>query len=173
MTVFLTGMFCSGKTTVGKELWKKLLEDRTAHFIDLDECIEKFFDCKIKDIIRSHGDDYFAGMEEGMLRTIWLNDSRFGITVIATGGRTYLRPRCQRFMYDNGTVFYIKTSPEKILERCIPAEMESRGIKTIDLAGITETFGDRDPQYSFRSIVIDGDGSSKEIADKILKKIDA
>ena len=61
-SLILTGMMGVGKSTVGKELSKKL----GYKFIDMDNLIEKKEDLTITKIFRVKGENYFRKIEENL-----------------------------------------------------------------------------------------------------------
>tara|TARA_B100000902_G_C27134419_1_gene825310 strand:- start:299 stop:820 length:522 start_codon:yes stop_codon:yes gene_type:complete len=76
--ICLIGMPGSGKSTIGKQLSKKL----KYAFFDIDEEIEKQEKIKIKDIFSIKGEDYFRTVETAIFNEI-INKRRI---VISTGG---------------------------------------------------------------------------------------
>ena len=79
MNIVLTGYRCSGKTSVGKILAKKL----GRKFLDTDELIEEHSGCPIDKIIRSRGWNYFREIEKAVIKKAVREDN----LVMATGGR--------------------------------------------------------------------------------------
>ena len=66
MIIVLIGYMGSGKSTVGKELAKKL----KFNFLDLDNYIENKYNSSISDIFDIHGEIYFRKIESECVREI-------------------------------------------------------------------------------------------------------
>ncbi|MEO9965269.1 MAG: shikimate kinase [Reichenbachiella sp.] len=108
--IFLTGMPGSGKTTLGKELAKKL--DR--NFFDLDAEIERMAGWVIPDIFAQVGEDYFRELEKSVLyMLIRLNEP----AVIATGGGTPCFYDNMNLMNMSGTTIFLETAIDTLIER--------------------------------------------------------
>ena len=80
-SLILTGMMGVGKSTVGKELSKKL----GYKFIDMDNLIEKKENMTITKIFRVKGENYFRKIEENLTLNT-LKDKR---VVISLGGGAF------------------------------------------------------------------------------------
>ena len=76
--ICIIGMPGSGKSTIGKQLSKKLKYS----FFDTDEEIEKQEKIKIKDLFSIKGEDYFRAIETSIFNEI-INKKKI---VISTGG---------------------------------------------------------------------------------------
>ena len=76
--ICIIGMPGSGKSTIGKQLSKKLKYS----FFDTDEEIEKKEKIKIKDLFSIKGEDYFRAIETSIFNEI-INKKKI---VISTGG---------------------------------------------------------------------------------------
>lgn len=99
----------SGKTSVGKELAKKL----KWQFVDLDELIELREKRLIKDIFAQDGEAYFRRVEKRVLKEA-AKERKF---VIACGGGVVLDKDNIALMKESGTIFCLKARPEVILKR--------------------------------------------------------
>ena len=81
--ICLIGMPGSGKSTIGKQLSKKLKYS----FFDTDDEIEKQEKIKIKDIFSQKGEDYFRAVEIAVFNKL-MNKNKI---VISTGGGLVIR----------------------------------------------------------------------------------
>ena len=81
--ICLIGMPGSGKSTIGKQLSKKLKYS----FFDTDDEIEKKEKIKIKDIFSQKGEDYFRAVEIAIFNKL-MNKNKI---VISTGGGLVIR----------------------------------------------------------------------------------
>ena len=106
--IILIGPMGSGKTTVGKQLAKRLRMD----FVDSDHMIEERCGVSISTIFDIEGEDGFRKRETKMLSELC---DRTGV-VLATGGGAITSEE-NRILLRKGFVIYLKTSIETQLAR--------------------------------------------------------
>ena len=106
--IVLVGMMASGKTAIGKLLAKKLKRN----FYDLDNLIENEMNTSINEIFQNEGEEKFRNIEYRQLTKIKDYNS-----VIASGGGTYINPKCHKYINDFGFTIWIKASSNIILQR--------------------------------------------------------
>ena len=99
---------CVGKTTVGKALAKEL----NCNFYDLDWYIEERFHTKVSRIFAEEGEQRFRDLERRMLREV----AAFEDIVLSCGGGTPCYFDNMEYMNSVGETFYLKASPETILQ---------------------------------------------------------
>lgn len=97
--LILIGLPASGKTTVGRQLARRL----DMPFFDCDEAIEAAAGCSISDIFSRHGEAYFRELEHRTLETLCRKEG----CVIATGGGAVLREDNRLLLQRSGTVFWL------------------------------------------------------------------
>lgn len=97
--LILIGLPASGKTTVGRQLARRL----DMPFFDCDEAIEAAAGCSVSDIFARHGEAYFRELEHRTLETLCRKEGR----VIATGGGAVLREDNRLLLQRSGTVFWL------------------------------------------------------------------
>lgn len=107
--LLLTGMRCSGKTTVGKRLAKKL----GRKFVDLDQEIERTEELKIEKIVALKGWPYFRKVEQ----KICSDFSSQKNLVIAAGGGVVLDPKNMRALKKNSVNIFLFADPGILCER--------------------------------------------------------
>ena len=108
-TIVLIGMMGSGKTSVGKELAKKLSID----FIDIDQEIEKKYQMTIPEIFQNKGESFFRKIEENMSCKL-INGKP---CVISIGGGGFLNKKIRSKIKINAISIWINTSLNKIYQR--------------------------------------------------------
>ena len=108
-TIVLIGMMGSGKTSVGKELAKKL----TVPFIDIDQEIEKKYQMNIPEIFNVKGEDFFRKIEENMSCKFIKGKP----CVISLGGGAFLNRRVRRTIKVNAVSIWINARLDKIYQR--------------------------------------------------------
>ena len=97
--LILIGLPASGKTTVGRQLARRL----DMPFFDCDEAIEAAAGCSVSDIFARYGEAYFRELEHQTLETLCCKEG----CVIATGGGAVLREDNRLLLQRSGTVFWL------------------------------------------------------------------
>ena len=150
-----------GKSTVGKELSKKL----GYKFIDMDNLIEKKENMTITKIFRIKGENYFRKIEENLT----LNTLKDKKVVISLGGGAFLNPRIRKEVLKTTISFWLNVSIKSLLLRV------SRNKKRPLIEGnykkkMTDIFSKRKDTYKLANYKIDCDNLKKfEVVKKILK----
>lgn len=107
--IFLIGYMGAGKTTVGKELAKRM----ELSFIDLDLYIEARYHKTVRELFEEKGEAYFRETERKMLHEV----SMFEDVLISTGGGIPCFFDNMSFMNEEGTTVYLKVSSEELAKR--------------------------------------------------------
>ena len=160
-SLILTGMMGVGKSTVGKELSKKL----GYKFIDMDNLIEKKENMTITKIFRVKGENYFRKIEENLT----LNTLKDKKVVISLGGGAFLNPRIRKEVLKTTISFWLNVSIKSLLLRV------SRNKKRPLIEGnykkkMTDIYSKRKDTYKLANYKIDCDNLKKfEVVKKILK----
>jgi 3-dehydroquinate synthase len=109
MKIVLTGFMGTGKTSVGKELARKLGYE----FIDTDTLIEQKEGVPISIIFKKKGEEYFRALEQTMIKEV----SQIRNVVIATGGGVIKNKKNVENLGRRGIIVWLKADPEIILKR--------------------------------------------------------
>ena len=107
--LILTGFMGTGKSTVGREVARRL----GRAFIDMDHLIEQRAGRSIARIFAEEGEGTFRAMEAQLCREL----SQARGLVIATGGGTLVDPENRRIMMQNAMVVCLEADVETILAR--------------------------------------------------------
>ncbi|MEA3342304.1 MAG: shikimate kinase, partial [Chloroflexota bacterium] len=107
--VVLTGFMGTGKTTIGREVARRM--DR--HFVDMDAEIEARAGKSISRIFAEDGEATFRQAES----TLCAELSGERSLVIATGGGTLVDPANRSLMAASGAVICLNAAPDEILRR--------------------------------------------------------
>ena len=109
MRLILVGLPGSGKSTVGRQLARRL----DLPFFDSDHAIEQRLGCPIRSFFEREGEEAFRDVEEAVIAE--LASSQDG--VIATGGGSVLRPANRERLRAAGSVIYLRSTPEDVFRR--------------------------------------------------------
>lgn len=138
--IVLTGFMASGKTTVGREIAKKM----NMIFYDTDKIIEEQEGKTVSDIFEKNGEKYFRELENRV--AIALKNAENA--VIATGGGFVINPQNIDLMRQNGVIINLKTNPEIIAERIESGRGSRPLMKTNSLDEVIERFNLRKIYYN-------------------------
>ena len=139
MLLVLVGLPGSGKTTVGRQLARRL----HLPFVDSDHAIENRLGCSVREYFEREGEDRFRDLESEVLAD--LCHSHQG--VLSTGGGSVLRPINRERLRENGHVFYLRSSPEEVFRRLRNDQNRPLLQVTDPQARLRELFEVRDPLY--------------------------
>ena len=137
--IYLVGLMGAGKTTVGRQLAKRL----GRKFYDSDHEIVARTGVPIPTIFEIEGEDGFRRREA---LTIAELAEESGI-VLATGGGAVIDPDTRRRLHDSGWTVYLNVPPVLLYERT--RNDKNRPLLRVDnpLAKLEELHAQRDPFY--------------------------
>jgi len=139
LSICLVGLPGSGKTTVGRQLARRL----SLPFVDSDHAIETRIGCSIREFFDREGEARFRDMEEEVLDTLSLDPH----CVLSTGGGAVLRPNNRVNLHSRGQVVYLKSTPEELFRR-LRHDVSRPLLQVADpLSRMRELFAVRDPLY--------------------------
>jgi shikimate kinase len=107
--IVLIGFMGAGKSVVAKELAKTLQRK----IVSTDELIEKAQKKTIAQIFEEKGESYFRRLEREAVQHIALEED----LIVDCGGGIVLHPDNIKDLKQNGTLFYIVSTPKIIFER--------------------------------------------------------
>lgn len=138
-SVFLVGLPGSGKSTVGRQLAKRL----QLTFVDSDQVIEERLGCSIREYFDQAGEAAFRDLEQSTIDEL----SRLPDTVLSTGGGAVLRDANRRVLRDRGWVVYLKSHPSELFRRL--RHDKTRPLLQVGdpLQKLKDLFHARDPLY--------------------------
>jgi len=119
MKIYLVGLPGCGKSTLGKQLSKRL----NIPFIDLDIAIEQREGKVIKEIFKLKGEDYFRKVESDTLKKVSEGLPEF---VIATGGGAPVFFDNMEFMNKLGQTVFLDVPAREITNRILKSSKEER-----------------------------------------------
>lgn len=149
--IIIIGYMGAGKTTVGKALAK----DLGLTFYDLDWYIESRMHKTVKQIFDEQGEEGFRRIERNMLHEV----AEFEDVIISCGGGTPCFFDNIDYMNQVGEVFYLKASPETILQHLSMSRGERPLLKDKTPEQlqqfVTEQLAQREPFYSKARHIVD------------------
>lgn len=139
MRLALVGLPGSGKSTVGRQLARRL----RLPFADTDQAIEQRIGCSIREFFEREGEASFRDIEEEVIREL----AQGGAGVLATGGGAVLRPANRENLRRAGHVIYLRSTPEELFKRL--RHDANRPLLQVDdpLARLRSLYDERDPLY--------------------------
>lgn len=160
--IVLVGFMGTGKTTVARELAKRLKWE----YVSLDDLIEKRENRPITRIFAENGEDYFRNIESQIVKEVSEREN----LVIDAGGGVVIREENIINLKKKGILICLKARPEIILERT--KEYTHRPLLNVDNPSeqIRELLRIREPFYARADYAIDtSDISTSEVVEKILE----
>ena len=159
--IYLVGLMGAGKTTVGRQLARRL----GRVFYDSDHEIVARTGVPIPTIFEIEGEDGFRRREA---QTIAELSAGSGM-VLATGGGVVLNPENRQLLRDTGWVVYLNVPPALLYERT----RHDRGRPLLSvpdpLAKLEELYAQRDPLYrEIAHLTVDG---SKLVASGVVQHL--
>lgn len=154
--IIITGMPGSGKTTVGRELSKRL----GMNFADTDLMIESKYG-KISEIFRTEGEAGFRKYERESVEIV----SRMRDTVISTGGGAVLDSRNINSFKETGVIVYLDRPLKMLLE----TDITGRPLLSEGKAAIEMLYAERRPIYEgCADLAPDNSGTDEECVNTII-----
>lgn len=140
LIVALVGMPGSGKSTVGRQLARRL----KSRFADSDHVIEERLGCSVREYFERSGEEAFRDLEQSALDEL---TSQGGWSVLSTGGGAVLREVNRQHLRQRCQVIYLRSSPEEIFRRV--RHDRNRPLLQVDdpLQRLRDLYQVRDPLY--------------------------
>jgi shikimate kinase len=137
--VSLVGLPGSGKSTVGRQLARRL----QLPFLDSDHLIEQRLGCSIREYFEREGEVRFRDLEESVIDE--LTQRQEG--VLSTGGGVVLREANRAHLHARSRVVYLKSSPDELFRR-LRHDTQRPLLQVADpLQRLRDLYAVRDPLY--------------------------
>ena len=139
MRLALIGLPGSGKTTVGRQLARRL----QLPFVDTDQVLEQRLGCSIRDFFANEGESRFRDVEEQVIDELTLTHEG----VLSTGGGVVLRAPNREHLHQRSHVVYLRSTPEEVYRRV--RHDQNRPLLQVEdpMQRLRELFAVRDPLY--------------------------
>ena len=148
--IFIIGFMGSGKTYWGR-IWAA---KEGLSFFDLDNEVENAFQMSVHEIFEKEGEEKFREMERYHLMK-FENKKNF---LLSCGGGTPCFNGNMEWMKKHGTVFYLKASPQIILEQVMNETQQRPLLKKVNPAEllffIEKKLMEREPFYSMADFTL-------------------
>ncbi len=137
--ISLIGLPGSGKTTVGRQIARRL----QLPFVDSDHAIEQRLGCSIREFFEREGEERFRDIEEQVIDELTQVPAR----VLSTGGGAVLRSANRQHLRERAQVVYLKSSPEELFRR-LRHDVNRPLLQVADpMARLRDLYAQRDPLY--------------------------
>src|SRR6476469_11176727 len=107
--LILVGFSCSGKTTLGRNVARRL----RLTFVDTDRLIEEMTGRTIPDIFLEDGEAAFRDLEREAIDRILQQRNQ----VVSTGGGAFVDPDNRRRLREGNLVIHLQVRPETVVDR--------------------------------------------------------
>jgi len=135
----LVGLPGSGKTTVGRQLARRL----KLPFVDSDHALEVRLGCSIREFFEREGEDRFRDVESEVIDDLTQGETK----VLSTGGGSVLRPLNRDFLHSRCKVIYLKSTPDELFRR-LRHDTNRPLLQVADPLGkLRDLYSVRDPLY--------------------------
>ena len=166
MKIILLGYMASGKSTIGKEISKKLY----MNFIDLDDYIVKRENRSISEIFKIKGEIYFRRIEHLYLKEIL--DAKDDFVLSLGGGTPCYANNMELIQHSIAKSIFIKTSIATLVTRLIEEKSKRPLVANLENEQITTFVAkhlfERSFFYEQAKIILDTDNKSlQEITSEI------
>ena len=136
---FLIGLPGSGKSTVGRQLARRI----ALPFFDSDLVIEQRLGCSIREFFEREGEDRFRDIETTILDELTAGPP----CVVSTGGGSVLRNENREHLHQRGSVVYLRSTPEEVFRR-LRYDRNRPLLQVADpLQRLKDLYAVRDPLY--------------------------
>ena len=136
--ICLIGLPYSGKTTVGKKLYKHLKKG----FIDTDDIIRNKYNMSLSSIIHQYGNQQYLKIEQDVIKSLTCKN-----TVISTGGSIIYEPLAIKYLKNelDVKIYHLFLSKQEFLKRA--DNLTKRGVIIDSDKTITDLYNERISLY--------------------------
>lgn len=139
LPVALVGLPGSGKSTIGRQLARRL----NCPFLDTDHALEQRVGLSVREFFEREGEDAFRDLEESLIDEL----TQGGASVLSTGGGAILRPINRRHLRERTHAVYLHSAPEEVFRR-LRHDRNRPLLQVPDPLGrLRELYAVRDPLY--------------------------
>jgi len=152
--VALLGLRGAGKTTIGRELARRL----HVRFVELDRRIEKAADMSLAELFSIYGEDHYRRLERETLAQV-LNEKRS--MVLATGGGIVASPDTFALLKKQAVTVWLRASPEDHWNRVVrQGDKRPMADHPQAMADLRALLASREPLYAGAQHTVETSGRS-------------
>jgi XRE family aerobic/anaerobic benzoate catabolism transcriptional regulator len=150
--VALLGLRGAGKTTIGKQLARRL----RVRFVELDRQIEKEADMSLAELFSMYGEEHYRRLERETLARV-LADRR--AMVLATGGGIVASPDTYAMLKAHAVTVWLRASPEDHWNRVVrQGDRRPMAHHPQAMADLRALLAAREPLYASAEHTVDTSG---------------
>jgi shikimate kinase len=155
LRVVLLGYMCSGKSTVGEALARRL----EWRFLDFDVEIERREGHALKDVVAERGEETLRQMEAALTEEV----SREAFVVLAPGGGWITRPELLTALGPGTLSVWLRVSPAETVRR-LREDTIDRPFRDLDDPAplVAEMLAEREPLYRMADLAVPAEGRTAE-----------
>jgi shikimate kinase len=154
--LILVGFSCSGKTTLGRNVARRL----RLNFVDSDRYIEEMTGRTIPDIFREDGEAGFRALEREAIKRIMAERDQ----VVSTGGGAFVDLENRERLRSGNLVIHLQVRPETVVDR-LRNSKSGRPRPMLDspdpLQRVNQLMADRKEAYRAAHVTIGVDDRSR------------
>ena len=154
--LILVGFSCSGKTTLGRNVARRL----RLNFVDTDRYIEEMAGRTIPEIFREDGETAFRALESEAISRIMAEQNQ----VVSTGGGAFVNLDNRAKLRTGNLVIHLQVRPETVVDR-LRNSKSGRPRPLLDSADplerVMELMAERKEAYSAAHVTIGVDDRSR------------
>lgn len=154
--LILVGFSCSGKTTLGRNVARRL----RLTFVDTDRFIEEVTGRTIPEIFRDEGEAHFRAIEREAIEHIMQERNQ----VVSTGGGAFVDLDNRQRLRDGNLVIHLQVRPETVVDR-LRNSRSGRPRPLLDspdpLKRVVQLMDDRKEAYSAAHVTIGVDDRTR------------
>jgi shikimate kinase len=154
--LILVGFSCSGKTTLGRNVARRL----RLNFVDTDRYIEEMSGRTIPEIFREDGEAAFRALESEAIERIMAEQNQ----VVSTGGGAFVNLENRAKLRTGNLVIHLQVRPETVVDR-LRNSKSGRPRPLLDnpdpLERVMELMAERKEAYSAAHVTIGVDDRSR------------
>ena len=152
--IALLGLRGAGKTTIGKQLARRL----HVRFVELDRRIEKAADMSLPELFSLYGEDHYRRLERETLGRVLAENRSI---VLATGGGIVASPDTYALLKRHATTVWLRATPEDHWNRVVrQGDRRPMADHPQAMADLRALLAAREPLYASADHTIDTSGRS-------------
>ena len=165
--IFLIGFMGAGKSSIAKELSKKL----QMNIVEMDQRIVQEQGMSINEIFEKYGEDHFRDIESQLILDLGNTEP----VIVSCGVGVVIRQENSQYMKKSGKVVFLTAKPETIFERVRYSKERPILNGNMNVEFIADLMAKRLPLYEAAAdVMIHTDGKTvAQIAEEIIEAVES